>query len=502
MIHIVFLDGQNTGTARATLLHISLSNADEKSLLEKHTAELSGFTRVITPFTKGRMTLPVGTLILKQSTSSVKYFTNSSLFQDMVAIATLGNLLRRAKKLPIDERETTYFNLSSLKLIHTANNNLELFTGDSDCLDALLRRWEATDDSSLNQEINDGFKDQLAYLQQISAKKGMPLAAFQQDKIEISISSHLENVFPTLVSVILGLDPAKASFVYNAVGGNGNYYQRYVKKIDDVLKSPGRDIGLVNPSDSPDQQDTFPSVGFLAGIQGFVIGKRQDTIKKLQEHSHKVMKKLCTWYVLREMLELIALKADAASRVIATKYANPYNKDIIISICLIGIAKLGDLGNFLSAAYSRDCTSGLEMLTADNAPSAEDASFINNHLGGTNSILTSKPIFRQFLEFLTGEDELLHEFKTGGTKKGFAAKAQINAPKASEFIIALCANEVFGKSPDEFMPRSPQISPVLIRKLDVGAPFEGPIGNLYSRLCSAAVPTAAGAVVHQTSRGL
>lgn len=484
MIYIVFLDEQNAGKSGCRLLPISLPYADESSLLEKHTTELSGFTRVITPFTKGRITLPVGTLVLKRPTSSVKYFTTSSRFQGMVAIATLGNLLRRAKKLTPDGRETTYFNLSSLKLIHTANNNLELFTGNSDCLDVILRKWETPNNTDFYQEIDNGFTSQLAFLKQIADKKGMPLVAFSQHKIEESISIYLAGVFPTLVSTILGLDPSIANFVYKEVGGNGNYYQRYIEKIDNVLKSPEHDIGLVNPSDSPAQQDTFPSVRLLNKIQTFAKGKSISAITSLQEKAHQVMQKLCTFYVLREIVELIAFKAENPSRVIATKYAKPYNKDIIISICLIGITKLGDLGNFLLAICGRD--NGLQILATDTVPSAEDTCFINRFLSSGHEIGTSKPIFRQFLEFLSSTDELLHQYQTGGTSKGLSARPRINAPIESEFIVALCANEVFGKPPDafKFKPYTSRSGPVIIRKLDTHCPGGGALGQLYSRVSS------------------
>ncbi|MEC7030088.1 MAG: hypothetical protein VXW87_00245 [Pseudomonadota bacterium] len=425
--------------------------------LNKHlvVSSNSHYSRLASPIILNSKKYPVGSIVSNQFTSRLTryYFTSLKRFQDIATISTLQSQLEIILKLH-PQSASTYVNKSSLSLVQHANQSpLRVLESrlrqTNDFLDIFFERIS---DGSATAEIDACFYHQEEYLKRISTTKGRaPLRILTQEHIEQAISSQLSDVLPK-ISTLLSTSPDIAEYVFEHVGGAGRYYETYSPRIEEAIINHN-----IPPeaSDSAHPNDLFPSSSFLKNIKTHLERKGSTTVDKrfAINNIKRVMKKLCSYYVFREVAELISLKADNPKLHIATKYKNPYNNDIIISICIMGIAKLGDLKKFLNQCLSRASNIGINILHQRNLTDRElnllsEATCIKGLNSGT-------PVYCQILDRLGCDGKLLTNYTTHKTDEGIAARAAITgAHKGDDFILAVCANEVFQKAPDRYLVRT------------------------------------------------
>lgn len=413
----------------------------------------SDYSRLASPITFNSKKYPVGSIVSNQFThhrARRYHFTSLRRFQDIAAISTLQSQLEKILKLPPCSA-STYVNKSSLSLVQHANLSpvavLESKPKKPDFLDDFFQKVSI----GAQPEIDNSFSQQEDYLRRISITKGRnPLRILTQEYLENAISSQLNGVLPE-ISGLLSTSPNIAEYVFEHIGGAGKYYATYSPRIEAAIINNN-----IPPdaSDSTHPNDLFPSSSFLKAIKthlkktGWTARDKSPIIDNIK----RVMKKLCSYYVLREVAELISLKAKDPKLHIATKYKNPYNNDIIISICIIGIAKLGNLKQFLTQCLSGTHTFGINILYKSNLNVTE----LNllSQATGIDGFTREGPIYCQILKKLGCNGKLLTSYTASNTDKGIATRAGIvGAGSGESFVLAVCANEVFQKAPDKFIVR-------------------------------------------------
>ncbi len=373
---------------------------------------------------------PKGTIFIPKTTLPAQMIVESpAQFDAIVNLASLHNQLTRVIKPRQDSSKLVYLNKSStylVKMLNTSDTLLDHCLGSSSCpISAALKP-----DSGLATEVDSAFTAEEGLLRTVAESiSGTAPFIYKQSELETLVNRQLPNVFNEMYAILNNEEHGGPDFV-NFIASNGLYFQRFSPLITTAFN-----LDEEMPKTS-DNMNKFPSSTLISKIRTAIKELSKEKIEPVLARALQVTKNLCTWYVLREVIELIAIMMNEPKLNIATKYSTPYKPDIILSICIVCIAKLGTLTTFLKAVHTKGST--LDFLLEDTT-SSSTIDFITQYLPrGTK--LDETALYRQLLTLVIKKPDLLSTFIQNTAKS--SAKITPNPGKESLFLIALCTQDV------------------------------------------------------------